>query len=193
MKVTKIVFLKTKEARLVVEMPASGPYLTSEAPWIPRHVFKLFPNIGSQRCYNDASNPFHREALATEIPHLFEHLIIEIQNQVRRGVGAPLRGETEWNWKIDPHGLFHVTVNYDNEVIALAAIRLAERIINAIDSREISHIDMPREMARLRELSKLTRRDHASRAPAAVPKAAGRGANATQSRVDAPLLSAEAI
>lgn len=170
MKVTEISFLDTKEACLVVKMPDAGPYLTSEAPWIPRCVFKLLPHIGSQRCFNDASHPFHREAEATEIPHLFEHMIIEIQNQVRRGVGGTLRGETRWNWTVDPKGLFHVTVDYDNEIIALAAIRLAERIINAIDSRDVADIDMPREMARLREIAKLTRRNHALAATFPTPE-----------------------
>lgn len=158
MKVTEIAFLNTHRARLVVEIPETDAYTTSEAPRVPRMLFKLFPHIVTQRCYNDEGNSFRREAQATEIPHLFEHVIIEIQDQVRRGIGAPFAGETHWNWTIDPRGRFYVTVDYDNEIVALAAIRLAERVINALDSKQITQIDMPREIARLRDLAKISRR-----------------------------------
>jgi hypothetical protein len=79
---------------------------------------------------------------------------------VRRGIYAPaaISGETEWNWSIDPRGRFHVTVGYDNEIVALASIRLAERIINSLDSKDIVLIDVDREIRRLRELAKASRR-----------------------------------
>ena len=158
MKVTEIVFYSTCRAKLLVEIPESDAYTTSEVPRIPRILFKLFPHMVTQRCFNDKGYSFRREAQGTEIPHLFEHLIIEIQDQVRRGAGAPFSGETHWNWTIDPRGRFYVTVDYDNEFVAMASIRLAERIINALDSKDIAQIDMKREMARLRELAKMTRR-----------------------------------
>ena len=158
MKVTEIVFHDTGRATLVVEMPDTGPYTTEERPHIPRILFKLLPQMAAQHCFNDEGLSFGREAQATEIPHLFEHLIMEIQNQVRRGVGIPLSGETRWNWTVDPRGRFYVTVDYEHEVVALGAIRLAECLINSLDRRDIAHIDMAREIGRLREIAKLCRR-----------------------------------
>ena len=158
MKITEIVFYDTNRAKLVVEIPESEPFTTHERPRIPRILFKLFPHMATQRCYNDAGFSFRREALATEIPHLFEHMIIEIQDQVRRGVGQPFAGETQWNWTVDPRGRFYVMVDYDNEIVALGAIRLAERVINALDSKDIGQIDMAREITRLRDLAKLSRK-----------------------------------
>jgi hypothetical protein len=158
LKITEIVFYNTNRAKLVVEIPETEAYMTHEVPRIPRILFKLFPHMATQRCYNDGGYSFRREAQATEIPHLFEHLIIEIQDQVRRGMGAPFAGETQWNWTVDPRGRFYVTVDYDNEIVALASIRLAERIINALDSKDIAQIDMAREITKLRELAKISRR-----------------------------------
>ncbi len=135
LKVTEIVFLPTQCARLVVEIPETDAFSTADAPHIPRILFRMFPHMATQRCHNDAGHSFRREAQATEIPHLFEHLIMEIQNQVRRGIGPPFAGETRWNWTTDPRGRFYVTVNYDNEMVALGAIRLAEHVINALDSK----------------------------------------------------------
>ena len=165
MKVTEIVFHDSGCATLVVEMPDTAPFTTEGRPHIPRILFKLLPQMAAQRCVNDGGHSFGREAQATEIPHLFEHLIMEIQNQVRRGVGIPLSGETHWNWTVDPRGRFYVTVDYEHEVVALGAIRLAECLINALDRRDIARIDMVREIGRLREIAKLCRRLHAPYAP----------------------------
>ena len=160
MKVTEIIFLSTCRVRLVVEIADPASYTTHGEARIPRRLFKMFPRMAAQRCCNDGGYSFRREAQATEIPHVFEHLILEIQDQVRRGSGAALAGETQWNWTQDPRGRFYVTVDYDNEIVALGAIRLAERLINALDSKDIACVDMPREIARLRDLARLSRRHH---------------------------------
>lgn len=46
-------------------------------------------------------------------------------------------------------------VDYENEILVLGAIRLAERIINALDDRRIDEIDIDKEIARLKELAAL--------------------------------------
>ena len=173
MKVTEIVFHDTSRATLVVEMLETEAFTTEGRPHIPRILFKLLPQMATQHCFNDDGLSFRREAQATEIPHLFEHLIIEIQDQVRRGVGAPLSGETCWNWTVDPRGRFYVTVDYDNELVALGAIRLAESVIDALDSRDLARIEalnISREISRLREIAKISRRfNSVSRLPSLVP------------------------
>ena len=160
MRVTQITFDEHGKAYLTVDIPETDAFLTGEAPRMPRILFRMFPYLAAQRCYNDLSLSFRREAENTEIPHLFEHLLLEIQKQVRRGIvnPSPISGETEWNWTVDPRGRFHVTVGYDNEIDALASIRLAERIMCSLDTREIGEIDVEREMKRLRELAKASRR-----------------------------------
>ncbi|HEY3297818.1 MAG TPA: hypothetical protein VGK34_04105, partial [Armatimonadota bacterium] len=105
------------------------------------------------RCDNENGYSFRQESRATEIPHLFEHLIIELQGQVQRS--SILRGETQWNWRIDPRGRFHVYVDYENEMLVLGAIRLAERIINAVDGHEVDNIDIECEIDKLRSAAQL--------------------------------------
>ena len=177
LKVTEIAFHDTCRATLVVEMLETEAFTTEGRPHIPRILFKLLPQMATQHCTNDDGLSFRREAQATEIPHLFEHLIIEIQNQVRRGIGVPLCGETSWNWTVDPRGLFYVTVDYDNEMVALGAIRLAENVINSLDSRDLVRIEalnINREISRLREIAKISRRfNSVSRLPSLVPIALG--------------------
>lgn len=153
MRIVEILFYDTNKVKLVVEMPDPNRYTTDHVPHLPRSLFKLFPHLAHHKCHNDHGHSFRRESLATEIPHLLEHLIIELQTQAQRH--EILKGETQWNWRVDPRGVFHVHVEYENEQLVLAAIRLAERIINALDKRDIDAVDTEREIERLRMLAQL--------------------------------------
>lgn len=153
MKVVEILFYDRSRVKLVVEMPDPDCYSTKHAPHIPKLLFKLFPHLARHRCENENGLSFRRECQSTEIPHLFEHLIIELQGQVqRKGV---LKGETQWNWRVDPKGRFHVYVDYDNEILVLGAIRVAEKIIQALDSRQIEQINVQEEVEELRKLAQI--------------------------------------
>lgn len=152
-KVVEILFYDENRVKLVVEMKDPNRYSTEHAPHIPRLLFKLFPHLARHRCDNDNGYTFRKESRSTEIPHLFEHLIIELQGQVQKT--QILKGETQWNWRVDPRGRFHVYVDYANEMLVLGAIRLAERVINALDSRHIEEIDIEVEIEKLRELAQV--------------------------------------
>ena len=168
MKVVEILFYDKHRVKLVVEMSDPSHYSTEHAPHIPRLLFKLFPHLAKHRCDNDNGFTFRQECRATEIPHLFEHLIIELQGQVQKT--RMLKGETQWNWRIDPRGRFPVYVDYENEMLVLGAIRLAERIINALDSRNIDDIRIEREIERLRSVAKICREVNGATSSAAEPE-----------------------
>lgn len=155
MKVVEILFYDRNRVKLVVEMSDPNRYSTEHAPHIPRLLFKLFPHLAKHRCDNDNGYTFRKESRATEIPHLFEHLIIELQGQVQKS--RILKGETQWNWRIDPRGRFHVYVDYENEMLVLGAIRLAERIINALDDRHADDISIEAEIEKLGDLADIGR------------------------------------
>lgn len=153
MKVVEILFYNSHRVKLVVEMPDPNRYSTRHAPHIPNLLFKLFPQLTRHKCENENGYSFRRECQSTEIPHLFEHLIIELQGQAKRS--SILKGETQWNWRVDPKGRFHVYVDYENELLVIGAIRVAERIINALDSRQIEGLDIQHEIEKLKALAKL--------------------------------------
>jgi hypothetical protein len=153
LKVVEILFYDRHKVKLVVEMADPDRYTTECAPHIPRMLFKLLPHLASHRCDNDNGYTFKKESRATEIPHLFEHLIIELQGQVQKT--RVLRGETQWNWRIDPKGRFHVYVDYENEMLVLGAIRLAERVINSLDSHNVEEIEIDTEIDKLRAAARI--------------------------------------
>lgn len=155
-KVVEILFYDTNMVKLVVEMPDPNVYSTRQAPHIPKLLFKLFPHLARHRCDNNNGYTFRRECRETEIPHLFEHLIIELQGAAQ-GVSV-LKGETQWDWHIDPKGRFHVYVEYQNEMLVLAAIRVAERIINALDDKLLDDLDTDRYIRDLREIADMSKK-----------------------------------
>jgi hypothetical protein len=153
MRVVEILFYDTNKVKLVVEMPDPDRCTTDQAPHVPQSLFRLFPHLAHHKCHNGNGYSFQREAMATEVPHLLEHLIIELQAQAQHH--EMLKGETQWNWRVDPRGTFHVHVEYQNEQLVLAAIRLAERMVNMLDANHVEAIDIDREMERLRMIARL--------------------------------------
>ena len=157
MKVVEICVLPdVRQIKLIVEMPMHC-YHTAQAPHLPRHLFRLFPRLARHHCENGLGLTFREEARHTEIPHLFEHLLVELQLYAQHADDLTLRGVTEWNWQRDPRGRFHVMVDYENELLAVGAIRLAERILSCIDRRDIAALDIEREISRLCDLARLAR------------------------------------
>lgn len=140
---------------MTVEMPDPDRYLTSQVPHMPRALFRVLPSMATHTCHNDDGVPFRKECQRTEIPHLFEHLVLELQSQAQPA--TVLRGDTEWNWRETPRGFFTVSVDYDNELLVIGAVKLAERMIAAMDSNQMEDMDMPVEIARLRDLARIGR------------------------------------
>jgi hypothetical protein len=158
-----------RRIRLKVEMPDPDRFMTGQVPHVPRQLFRLLPRLSKHTCHNGDGLSFRQECRNTEIPHLFEHLIIELQLQAQQNESDLLSGETEWDWREDPRGHFHVFVDYDNELLAVGAIRLAERILRSLDNRDVDSIDMDAEMARLRGLMVLGRELMGERPSAPAP------------------------
>ncbi len=153
MRIAEILFYGSNKVKLVVEMPDPDRCTTDCSPHVPRELFRLFPHLAHHKCHNGNGYSFRREAMATEVPHLLEHLIIELQTQAQ--YHQVLKGETQWNWRIDPRGTFHVHVEYENELLVLAAIRLAERIVRSLDAGNIEAVNLETELESLRAIARL--------------------------------------
>ena len=155
MKVKEIHLVNVHRLHLTVQCPSWRPFRTGDAPHLPRTLLQLFPDLTMDQCENDYGLSFEEECEDTEIPHLFEHLVMEVQGQIATPRKA-LTGETYWDWTVDPRGCFHVEVDYENEFLAIGAVRLAEKLINAIDQRRVETVDLEGELERLRMLAELT-------------------------------------
>ncbi len=87
---------------------------TRDIPFTYTILEKQLPSILIAQCFNDEGLPFSQEVKMTEIGHLFEHIMLEYLCILKLANGhskATFRGETNWNWKRDLRGTFHIHIN----------------------------------------------------------------------------------
>jgi len=98
---------------------------------------KNLPTVLETQCFNDSGFPFDTEVKNTEIGHLFEHILLEYLCQLKINNGhekASFKGVTNWNWKKDVRGTFHINIDISpNDVIYLdIAIEKSIILLNKI-------------------------------------------------------------
>lgn len=134
---------------VVVGIDEGGPMRTSSVPGVAERALKVLPTLEQHWCDNPAGRPFAEEIADTEVPHLFEHVIMEIM--ALSGSPRTLRGQTRWDFKKDGRGVFRVSVEYDDDLVCLGSIKLANLVMqHLLGTSEAPDVDA--ETARLRSL-----------------------------------------
>jgi hypothetical protein len=133
----------------VLRFEPGEPLRTSDVPGLVDAALRTLPGLSGHRCDNDAGLTFVEELRDTEIAHLVEHAALEIMAMA--GSPATLRGATSWDFAADGRGVFRVRTAYDDDLVAIGALRCAAGLVGAIASGE-SAPDTVVEARRLREL-----------------------------------------
>ncbi len=87
---------------------------TSELPNTLPVLWELLPSIYKSQCFNEGNLTFCEEVKDTEIGHLFEHILLEFLciTKLKRGFEcSEYSGVTNWNWKKERKGKFHVKID----------------------------------------------------------------------------------
>lgn len=138
-------------AESVVEFAATEPWRTSDVPGTADRLMRLLPGLRGHRCDNGEGRTFAEELSDTELAHAFEHAALEVM--ALAGSPDTLRGETRWDFHADGRGVFRVRVAYDDDLVCLGALVLAERAVRAaVGGDEAHNLDVPQEVAALRAL-----------------------------------------
>jgi len=109
----------------------------------------LLPGLHRHVCDNGDGKTFAEELTDTEVPHLFEHVVMELMAQA--GSPRTLKGETSWDFKRDGHGIFRVSFEYDDDLVCLGAIKAADKVMAHLTDGAPAP-DTERETERLRSL-----------------------------------------
>ncbi len=114
----------------LVVLPGVSPYTT---PRLIRRVLPACPSIARHACVNDEGDTFAAVMNSTSLPHLFEHVVIDLQARAASASGlsssdAVFVGTTEWT--DEAAGKAHVEVSFTDDLVALRAFRDAARILN---------------------------------------------------------------
>lgn len=101
--------------------------LLRTSPAIAGRAIALLPGLAGHACLNDADLGLAAELADTEVPHLFEHLVLELMAEA--GSPRSLRGSTAWDFAADGRGVYHVSLEYDDDLVCLGAIKCARAIL----------------------------------------------------------------
>lgn len=97
-------------------------------------VLGLLPNLAHHVCVNGfGDGSFGEELVGTELPHLLEHIIIELQGQASN-TARHFTGHTSWLEELDTtasrgYALMRTTVTFVNDFVALQSASDACAII----------------------------------------------------------------
>ena len=129
--------IRVREGRLDLEVAIALSQLhVSEA--CARRICALLPNLPHHLCVNkSAEGPyFGDEVVGTELAHLLEHVIIELQGQAYCGANPMPQfiGHTSWLDELSAtraHGiaLMRTTVTFADDLVALQAVKEAAALV----------------------------------------------------------------
>ena len=100
-------------------------------PALAARVGAAFPNLPRHACVNGAGDTFGAVMGATSLPHLLEHLVIDLQTQAAPPDAPPdtaYVGVTRWT--DENAGRAHIEVSFTDDLVALRAFRDAVRFLN---------------------------------------------------------------
>lgn len=94
---------------------------TSSSPGLPTRAVDLLPQLVRHRCENTDGKELLRELADTETPHLLEHVTVELM--ALSGSPRTLQARTSWDFSADGPGVFRVSLAYDDDLVAVGALR----------------------------------------------------------------------
>ena len=123
----RVLKLTGRADRVVARIQCSaGVRMTT--PALAAAVLAQRPNLARHACVNDAGATFGAVIGRTPLPHLFEHLVIDILTERTADEGAVFVGTSEWEDRAS--GTARVEVSYADDLEALAAIKDAAALLN---------------------------------------------------------------
>ena len=117
-----------RTGRIVCDVCVPDKRFRQVTPKLAATVASSFPNIVRHACVNDAGPTFGAVMERTSLPHLLEHVAIDLQIQATQDDDALFVGTTEW---VDARaGLARIELSYTDDLEGLRAFRDAVNYLN---------------------------------------------------------------
>lgn len=118
--------LTVRADRVVCELAVTPPGAQS-TPALMRALAPAFPHVGEHACVNDAGDRFADVMERTPLPHVLEHLVVDLQARAA-GPGAVFVGTSEWADSAQTRA--RVEVSFIDDLEALRAFKDATAALN---------------------------------------------------------------
>lgn len=123
----KILSIRVGKGEVTCRVQVAGASSTS--PAVIRRVLRDCPHLLSHACVNDEGETFGAVADHTDLPHLMEHVSIELQTRQCPDPDRVLCGVTRWEDK--RQGIACIRMSFFDDLIALQSLREAARLVSA--------------------------------------------------------------
>ena len=114
--------LTVRADRLVCDVALAPAAPRRTSPQLVERVCAARPNVPRHACVNDVAD--------TPLPHLLEHLVIDLQTQAAADRDAVFVGTTEWT--DERAGRARIEVSFVDDLVALRAFRDAIALLNEL-------------------------------------------------------------
>jgi len=121
--------LTVKADRVVCEFTLAPGFPRTTFPELTKLIVNKFPSLPQHSCVNPKGTTFQSVMESTSIPHLLEHLVIDIQAQNSIDATTTFVGTSEWTEKA--RGKARVEVSFADDLSVLRAFRDASNILDA--------------------------------------------------------------
>ncbi|WP_283169631.1 cyanophycin synthetase family protein [Curtanaerobium respiraculi] len=119
-----------KRDRLLVEVSVARGAQRYTTPEIAARACAIRPQLPHHACVNDRGPTFGSVMARTSIPHLLEHIVIDLQTERSARPDAVFTGTTRWT--DEAHGHARVEVSFESDLAALRALRDALALVNGL-------------------------------------------------------------
>lgn len=119
--------------RIEAEVRVLDPAYRTTSPELIAQVLIQFPTIPFHTCRNEAGPTFSAVMENTSLPHLLEHLVIDIQTRAHaeredEATDPVFTGTTQWS--VTMRDVAIVRVSFYDDLIALGSFKQALHFIN---------------------------------------------------------------
>ena len=123
--------LTVRADRVVCDVVLAPGVPRRTTPELAARVRAAHPHVPRHACVNGAGDTFGAVMEATSLPHLLEHLVIDLQTQAAPPDASP---DTAYvgitRWTDENAGRAHIEVSFTDDLVALRAFRDATRFLN---------------------------------------------------------------
>lgn len=118
-----------EESRVICLMRVAPGFPRLTSPALAACAQAAFPDLPRHACVNDVGDTFGAVMDATSIPHLLEHLVIDLQTRAAPSDAATVYvGTTRWVDELA--GRARIEVSFTDDLVALRAFRDATDFLN---------------------------------------------------------------
>ena len=119
-----------RPGRLICDVRIDNPAMRTVTLELAETALRTFPSLPYHACVNEAGSTFSAVMRTTSVPHLIEHIAIDIQTHAADDPCASFVGTTEW--LDEDAGRARIELSFLDDLHAMRAFNEAISFVNRL-------------------------------------------------------------